>query len=249
MRLSFSGGTIGLQIMAAALVVAACLQIGVLLKSEDAERVARSIEHKRDLDSAFVARMADRALDEAAGRGCQSAGVKANISILLKHLDTMGPGETLETRIAALQNTRDAIDRALACLPTDGNLWLRRAMIGFALQDRLSVIRNDMLLSQRYSPAEVEVLFGRYAFWSRLPKLQLAASASLVMTDIAAICSQKPMLWRVPDPSPILKSFLQERASAVTNCLISGERARRERPFSTPLARPFSNIRCLSVRS
>ena len=56
--------------------------------------------------------------------------------------------------VAKRQETRQILHRALACTPTDGDLWLKLAIIARALDDPPAQVGQYLALSERYAPHE-----------------------------------------------------------------------------------------------
>ncbi len=56
--------------------------------------------------------------------------------------------------VAQREATRHILHRALACTPTDGDLWLKLAMIARALNEPPAQVEHYIALSERYAPHE-----------------------------------------------------------------------------------------------
>ncbi len=108
----------------------------------------------------LVSETYDRGIEQE----CQSAFVKPFLTVLLAGLDARNPNSEYEKWFEALGQTEQFLRHTLSCLPTDGNLWVRYAMVRQASAEQAmksigwSVFLKDILqprenaITARYFP-------------------------------------------------------------------------------------------------
>lgn len=75
--------------------------------------------------------------------------------VIARELGVSPQRPTTDPRLSAhRQATRRVLANALACTPTDGNLWLSMAIIARALDEDPAAIAAHVAMSERYAPHE-----------------------------------------------------------------------------------------------
>ena len=67
--------------------------------------------------------------------------------------DVFAPNDAPEL-VTQREATRQILHRALACTPTDGDLWLKLAIVARALDEPPAQVEHYLALSERYAPHE-----------------------------------------------------------------------------------------------
>ncbi len=171
-----------------------------------AQKIERGEAIGRDIGEQLISN-AD-AVREA--RICQSGFVNGGLSVILINLDHQDQDQDYAGWAAALERADKFTRFALACFPTDGNLWLRTAMVQQAIGERSDEIAKLVTYSQLYAPAEEAVIFGRYRLYNRLTESTLALLSDIIAADFKIICSDigSPLRRRLPTPSPLFARWL-----------------------------------------
>lgn len=198
--------------MAAVALVFAWTVVRDEVQTEPLVVLAQRIERGTEVDSKTVLRVADRVVTLSGDGRCESRFVRAGLTILLRRLDGLDPVRQSADFAVALGQTHSYLNHALQCTPTDGNLWLRRAMVGLAEGRALQTIRDDLAQSRRFAPAEANVLSGRFLVWNQLPETQLLQSAPLVLDDLKTICGKPGLMAKLPKAESALQNFLEMHA-------------------------------------
>lgn len=120
---------------------------------------------------------------------CQERFLKAGLTLALLDVDDADPDVYYESWSASLQRAERLARHALSCLPTDGNIWLRLAMLRQAIAEQPGDIARFVTLSQLYSPAEEAVVVGRYLLYTKLTHGTLELLNEAFRQDLQIICS------------------------------------------------------------
>ncbi|MEJ1157534.1 O-antigen ligase family protein [Prosthecomicrobium sp. N25] len=125
-------------------------------------RIAGQIESNYPVDPQAVAPYLEPARLAAVARSCRSDSLRAAVTITLKQADLEAD------RAAALARAEALLSAALACFPTEGNFWLRLAMVQALAGADPENLAPLAVLSQRYAPAEYQVVMARAAFLGQI---------------------------------------------------------------------------------
>lgn len=135
---------------------------------------------------------------------CRSDIVKAGMSLVLKDLDRRYQTEEAASRSNGLIFAERYLRHALKCLPVDGNVWLRFAMVRYARTSNVDELSQLISMSQQLAPAEENVILGRFVLWNNEAlQLQQKAAAAYI-ADKNAVCNAKWTAIRkqLPDLCP-----------------------------------------------
>lgn len=125
------------------------------------------------------------------------------VNAALSHLDEQDLNANYDKWAAALLDAERTVMVALACLPTDGNLWVRLAMIRQAIAEHPTEVRDLLALSQLYAPVELNAISARIALLNRLTPSTQKLTRPIYLKDAAIICQAryKWVLRQLPAPS------------------------------------------------
>jgi hypothetical protein len=203
--------SIFVQGLAALFVVLGLLELQRAGKAESFIDLARRIESGSSVDPAYVAVYVRRIEANQENGHCRASLLRAELTILLHHLDLSEVWDQPDARSKAVATTLAFLDRAEACLPTDGNIPLRRAMVSLAAGGAMPDVGKDMRRSQHFAPAERNILSSRYRVWNVLDVANLQDSRKEVLADIASICSQPDLVKKLPPLGRNMVAFLQSQ--------------------------------------
>lgn len=185
-------------------------------------QLARHLETGSPVNRGTVTRLAGVADAVVSGGYCRSDIVRAGLTVKLAELDQRNSYHDYDAWAGALAAAENYLRHAIGCRPTDGNLWLRLAMVRRAVAEQPTEIAFLMQQSVYYAPAEQAVLVGRFAVWNDAAAGTLEAARSAVETDLATVLrhGELPLIRQILErPGVTLGPFVE---TAVT--LLSTER-------------------------
>lgn len=135
---------------------------------------------------------------------CRSDILKAGMSLVLKDLDYRYQSGDVTGRSNGLIFAERYLRHALSCLPVDGNVWLRFAMVRYARTSNLDELVQLISMSQHLAPAEENVILGRFALWNSAPVQLKQKAADAYIADKTAACNAKwtSIRKQLPDLCP-----------------------------------------------
>lgn len=149
--------------------------------------MARYLETGTPVTRAAVTSLAAWADSVVSGDYCRSDVVRAGLTVKLAELDQRNSYYDYDSWAAGLAATERFIRHAIGCTPTDGNFWLRLAMVRRAIAERPDEIAILMQQSVRYAPAEQAVLAARFTVWNAVGKETLQAARAALDTDLQTL--------------------------------------------------------------
>lgn len=162
----------------------------------DVVALARIADDKSGLAHDLLAKTVDGLHPVVAEKICRSDIVKAGLRLVLADLDANGQDATSEAGTARLGFAESYIRHALSCLPANGDVWLRLAMVR-SLRDaspmEIAVLMN---FSQLYGPADANLIRGRFVMWQQFPKDTLPQADAARNADTAVVCGKEGEILR-----------------------------------------------------
>jgi len=149
--------------------------------------MARYLESGTPVTRASVSNLAAWADGVVSDDYCRSDIVRAGLTVKLAELDQRNSYYDYDAWAAALAATERYIRHAIGCMPTDGNFWLRLAMVRRAIAERPEEIAFLMQQSVNYAPAERAVLVGRFTVWNAAGERTLEVARAAVDTDVQTL--------------------------------------------------------------
>ncbi len=118
---------------------------------------------------------------------CRSDVLSAGLSILLADLDTRNPTTDADGWMAALVRADHYVSHVLGCRPTDGDAWVRLAMVRQALGTDDDELANLMERSAWYAPAEHDTVLARFEVWRKADETTLVQASSVFDHDLLTV--------------------------------------------------------------
>ncbi|TCL72970.1 hypothetical protein EV286_104399 [Rhizobium sp. BK251] len=171
-------------LLTAAFAVAATMQLGVLVRYGHMSALAERLEKSEKISEPLIHSYALQAADIVTDGICTSDVVMAGATVVLADLDRLDPVADYDRWAAALEAADRYFRHAVSCSPTNGNFWLRLAMVRQAVAERPEEIARLMEQSVRWAPAEADILVGRLVLWNKVGPATLLASKALVQHDL-----------------------------------------------------------------
>ncbi|MBC7151236.1 MAG: hypothetical protein H5U22_17800 [Rhizobium sp.] len=149
--------------------------------------MARYLESGTPVTRASVTSLAAWADGVVSDDYCRSDIVRAGLTVKLAELDQRNSFYDYDAWAAGLDATERYIRHAIGCTPTDGNFWLRLAMVRRAIAERPEEIAFLMQQSVNYAPAEQAVLAARFTVWNAAGERTLEAARTALDTDLQTL--------------------------------------------------------------
>lgn len=147
-----------------------------------AERLESGAGDGRDMS--YFARIEEVLTDSEISPLCVREIVRSTTSITLAILDASYRSGDPMVRSAALAKARDKLSNGLRCFPRDGNLWLRLAMVEYALGGATDPVQQMLRASAATAPSEAWILIPRISFTARLLGSELPDLEETLRTDV-----------------------------------------------------------------
>jgi hypothetical protein len=123
---------------------------------------------------------------------CRSDIADAGISVLQRNIALELSGMNGPARHHAMRRMEDLLGNALACAPTDGDLWARLAIVRWYLGGSADEQLSLMTLSQVYSPSDLAVVARRLRHWRQVTPRMAVLAQDLVRADIRKVLLHAP---------------------------------------------------------
>lgn len=193
------------------------VQISRFVRFGDLPYLARQLQRKEPVARQAIAASVSQAEALRTEGVCQSEFVKGGMSILLADLDYQDQDKDYESWAMALERADKFARFALGCLPTDGNLWLRLAMVQQTIVEEPEEVAKLVTFSQLYTPADENVIVGRYLLYNRVTARTLMLLSEPLASDLRIICSDqnKSLRRRLLAPGPLVT---QQLAVMIPDC-------------------------------
>jgi hypothetical protein len=213
-------------LVAAAIIVGnlAILQTVKYAKFNELRTWANKVESNGRLYSADtlpVGKMSTLIVDKE----CQARFVNSALTLALVAIDDIRTTTDSDGPSRALDDAARLIIQGISCHPTSGNLWLRLAMITHVREQLGASVVAFLRLSQLYTPAERDVLQGRYAQYARMSHQQLVLLSDSLEKDLGTICSSVMGWQNRKDLSSLLSPTTLVLTNRVTDCLSIGSKS------------------------
>lgn len=149
---------------------------------------------------------------------CRTDILDAAVAVAMQNIEQEAGSPDRSAWIASLRSMEPLLRGSLACMPTNGLLWGRLAVVRWLLGGTAEEQASLLTMSQAYAPAELPALRGRMIQWRRVspPVLELAEHALRadirVILNYAPVSAVKSLLADVP---PLIRPFLADEALAL----------------------------------
>lgn len=146
---------------------------------------AEKLEFEEPITLPLLQRIRDQSMSVVANGACTADLLMAGLTLHLTMLDSVDRNRDYE----AWYDTAEKADRftrhALSCRPSDANIWLRFAMIDWAISPDERKLVASLERSSRLSPAEWRLVAARIGFLARQRDFVRAAASDVLDRDVA----------------------------------------------------------------
>lgn len=176
--------------------------------------VAQRLDLKQSITIDQIATAAAQTTDPAFSHHCRSDILRPGLTVMLHNLGRMNQAIDYDAWVDANAATQAYLGMMIRCLPADGNVRLREALVSRAIAEDPESLRQKMSGARALMPYEAQQVLARLSLWKRLSPLALAASEPLARADIAATLRHG---------SAALKAALHDGASPAFAALVESE--------------------------
>lgn len=174
-------------VLSAIFTILSVAQIRQLAEFGSLFSVAESLVKGQDAPASLIHARATNVDEIVADDICLTDIVTAGAVVVLADLDRADPDKDYDAWVAAFRRAQTYFEHAVSCSPTNGNYWLRLAMVKQAIAERPEEITRLMSQSIKWAPAENGTLLGRFALWNKVSDATLLSARDLVMRDLHAL--------------------------------------------------------------
>lgn len=200
------------------LVAASVMTIGLAVRELSASVRFASLSYLSDrlrddaqIDPAVVERYAEEAMAVAREGMCRSDVLGAGLTVILANLDRQNSFSRYDAWASAMEDADRYVVHAIGCTPTDGNLWLRLAMIRWAIAEQPPNLAFLLRQSVRYAPANGELVKARFIVWKKASEQTLELAGDALEADLRTLLRFAPA-WEVArtlkEPGDLLKPHI-----------------------------------------
>ena len=118
---------------------------------------------------------------------CRADILRAAMTVQMAALDLESITSDYSSWAQAIERADRFITHYVDCLPTDGNGWLRKALVSRATAELPPLLADLLGRSARFAPAEGEVLRARLALWKVVSAQTISLAATSLRQDISTI--------------------------------------------------------------
>jgi hypothetical protein len=182
--------------------------------------IAQKLENKETVPEAVLdryERLPQRAVSEGV---CRSDILMAAATVVLARLDKKAVDPDESVRTSALFDARRFFQFAVRCSPTNGNYWLRLAMIADALHADRKYVAYLMAQSAHFAPYEQDILIARLYLWNRLDAETIHAAKAIAVQDLRTGLNEadlEPLRSALNPPSENLRDIMLQELAGISD--------------------------------
>lgn len=169
--------------------------------------LAQKLETGAPVSADVLSRYVKLAGEVTAGEYCRSDIVMAGATVILADLDRQNQSLDYDAWADAISRGEGYFEHAISCTPTNGNYWLRLALIRRAVAERPAELATLMRESVLMAPADQDIIIGRFSLWNNASAATLEAARSSVESDIRTILDNGNAFQIVPAIKDIGKNL------------------------------------------
>ncbi|KAA0680782.1 hypothetical protein DTW90_37270 [Neorhizobium sp. P12A] len=181
--------------------------------------LAQKLQAGESVSADVLNRYAKLADSVTSGEYCRSDIVLAGATVILADLDRQNQSLDYDAWADAMSLGDRYFVHAISCMPTNGNYWLRLALIRRAVAERPAELASFMQESVRMAPADQDIILARFAFWNQASAATLGAANSSVESDIKTVLENGNAFEIVPAIKNVgsnLAPYFREVAQSVS---------------------------------
>jgi hypothetical protein len=162
-----------------------CLSLASILillreyELSDIKQIAASIERGQ-----FVSNSELEGVQFANRRSCNRSYVRSLVTVSLEIIDRRNRIGDFNGADAARVQASEVIDHGLRCMPTDGNLWLKKALLDTGTDGFSPSVLRSLENSALFAPRESWVVKARLVLCAELASRGIAELSDLARRDL-----------------------------------------------------------------
>ncbi len=181
-------------------------EIDTSSRSSGISAVSKQLESGQSVRLDVIAHYAKEAHDASLAGACRTDVLMSGATVVLANLDMVSPVIDFDRWSSSIQDAQVYFERALICWPSNGNFWLRLAMIKRAIAEVPLEQRQLLTRSQTHAPAEDEVVRARLMYYTRLEEPTIAEVHAQLSLDI-----ERYLKYGIPRESIELARLIKSR--------------------------------------
>jgi len=186
------------------------------------QRLAVKLEHGETVRGkavGYYAASTDRIID---GGYCRYDIIRAGVTTTLADIDRLNGSNNRKGWNEAVARADRLLLHAIGCVPTDGNYWVRLAMVRWTKGEKPDELARLLQQSAWLAPAEKNVLAARFFLWNRVSVATLERAKETLQTDLMTTLIHPPPWLANSIMSPIGLNI--RRYVAEVDALLPAER-------------------------
>lgn len=120
-------------------------------------------------------------------KACDSETLYAGLVVMLLKLDQVNVTTNPKEWATGMDGGERFLKHVTDCLPSDGNAWLRLAMVQRAIAEQPDEICTLVEKSRAYAPFEALTLSARIRLYKRLNKVTVSACSDVIRRDFQTV--------------------------------------------------------------
>ncbi|RWX75758.1 hypothetical protein EPK99_18915 [Neorhizobium lilium] len=144
--------------------------------------LASMMDKGESVSSAAVANYASKA--DQLPSTCRTDLLNAAIAVNIRNVDQMRGIDDQVSWIASLRAMEPRLRQGLGCVPTDGLLWQRLAVVRWFLGGTAQEEAHLLSMSQAYAPYELDIVKTRILQWKRVTPAVIDLAGDALRSDI-----------------------------------------------------------------
>jgi len=148
---------------------------------------------------------------------CRSDILNAAVDVAMRNIEQETVSSDRTAWIASLRSMEPLLRDSLACMPTNGLLWARLAVVRWLLGGTAEEQATLLAMSQAYAPSELQVIRSRMVQWRRVSPKVLDLAGDALRSDIRTIINHAPASSArlLADLPPLMQPFVADEALAL----------------------------------
>jgi hypothetical protein len=157
-------------------------------RSQEIALAARQLEKSR---TAYTEAQLDELVASdgmtLAMQSCRSDILRPALSVQLVSASLRNAGADFDAWSQTMAGAEAFLTHMVRCMPSEGNAWVREAMISRAIAEAPTVLSEKIAIAAALSPNEYIQLQARSAFWLRASQATIDASQDTLSSDLSTI--------------------------------------------------------------
>lgn len=141
---------------------------------------------------------------DVAVQTCRTDLLDEALSVVLADLNQVNQVADYDAWVRTHGRSQKFLQGMLRCLPMNGNVWIRDAMVSRAIAEDPAELKDKLELASQLTPFERQLIVARISLWKQLSPRALALCAPLMQGDIVSVLryGADPVVKTLPAGAP-----------------------------------------------